>query len=308
MTMISRRLFLKGASGFALATAGLGSYAFAFEPGLSLNVTSYRVTPPGWPEALTLKAVILTDIHACEPWMPAARVRAIAELANRLRPDIIFLLGDYNAGHMFVSGPVMPQEFGEALSVLKAPLGVHAVLGNHDLLHGALPNMQGDGGETIRRALRQAGCNVLENRAIRLKKNGEAFWVAGLADQIAGKFRGGSIRGADDLPGTLAQVKDDAPIVLLAHEPYIFRRVPDRVALTLSGHTHGGQVNLPFIGPPIFARNYWKGLVYGHVVEKGRHLIISAGLGTSNIPVRFMRPPEVVAVTVGSGLAPPALV
>jgi len=108
MTSISRRLFLQGAGGVAWATAGLGSYAFVFEPYLRLNVTSYRVVPPGWPDGLTVKAVVLADIHACEPWMPASRVRGIAKLTNDLSPDIVFLLGDFSGGHRFVTGPVMP--------------------------------------------------------------------------------------------------------------------------------------------------------------------------------------------------------
>jgi predicted MPP superfamily phosphohydrolase len=94
----------------------------AFEPSLRLNVTSYRVTPPHWPDGLTLKAAMLADIHACEPWMPPSRVRGIANLTNDLAPDIVFLLGDYSGGHRFVTGPVMPDDWGEALSVLNAPL------------------------------------------------------------------------------------------------------------------------------------------------------------------------------------------
>jgi len=124
MTSISRRLFLQGAGGVAWATAGLGSYAFVFEPCLRLNVTSYRVVPPGWPDGLTVKAVVLAEIHACEPWMPASRVRGIANLTNDLSPDIVFLLGDFSGGHCFVTGPVMPEEWGEALSILKAPLAM----------------------------------------------------------------------------------------------------------------------------------------------------------------------------------------
>jgi predicted MPP superfamily phosphohydrolase len=143
MTSISRRLFLQGAGGFAWATAGLGAYAFAFEPGLRLNVTSYRVTPPHWPDGLTLKAAVLADIHACEPWMPASRVRGIANLTNDLAPDIVFLLGDFSGGHRFVTGPVMPDDWGEALSVLKAPLGVYSVLGNHDWRNEKRPTLLG---------------------------------------------------------------------------------------------------------------------------------------------------------------------
>jgi predicted MPP superfamily phosphohydrolase len=97
MNRISRRLFLQGAGGFAWATAGLGSYAFVFEPALRLNVTSYRVTPPRWPDGLTVKAAVLADIHACEPWMPASRVRGIAHLTNDLSPTSFFCSAIFQA-------------------------------------------------------------------------------------------------------------------------------------------------------------------------------------------------------------------
>jgi uncharacterized protein len=305
MASISRRLFLQGAGGLAWTTAGLGAYAFGFEPGLRLNVTSYRVTPPRWPDGFTLKAAVLADIHACEPWMPASRVRGIANLTNDLAPDIVFLLGDFSGGHRFVTGPVMPDEWGEAIAVLKAPLGVYSVLGNHDWWHGALPDMPADGAEGVRRALRSAGINVLENNAVRLTKNGQPFWVAGLGDQIGEPKAYRSFRSLDDLAGTLAQIKDPAPVILLAHEPIIFERVPDRVSLTLCGHTHGGQINLPILSQRVMRRYHRFDLVYGHIVQRDRHLIISAGLGTSYAPVRFMRPPEVVELTVeGCGRNP----
>ncbi|WP_026608250.1 metallophosphoesterase [Methylocapsa acidiphila] len=302
MTDLSRRLFLQGAGGFALATAGFGSYAFALEPGLSLQITSYRLTPPNWPEGLTVRAAILSDIHACEPWTPAARVRSIAEAANALSPDIIFILGDFNGSQRHLVRPVTPPEWGEALSVLDAPLGVYSILGNHDWWHGALPGMPSDDAAGIRQALAAARIRLLENDVVRISKGGRHFWVAGLGDQLAGVFGRHMGEGADDLPGTLAQITDRGPVILLAHEPYIFRRVPDRVSLTLSGHTHGGQINLPFLGTPLSLRRFgatFTDLVYGHIVQNGRHLIISGGLGTSHIPVRFMRPPEIVELTLG---------
>jgi predicted MPP superfamily phosphohydrolase len=298
MRNLSRRLFLQSAGGAVWATAGLGSYAFAFEPGLRLKVTSYAVAPPDWPQNLTLKAAVLADIHACEPWMPADRIRSIAELTNALEPDIIFLLGDFSGGHTLLTDPVMPEEWGPALSILKAPLGVYAVLGNHDWLHGALPNLPSDDAAGVRNALIAANITVLENNAVRLSKQGQPFWVAGLGDQIGGPKDRESRGGVDDLPGTMALIKDAAPVVMLAHEPFVFRRIPDRVALTLCGHTHGGQVNLPI--PQAHYARVFGDLVYGHIVEKNRHLIISGGLGTSHAPVRFLRPPEVVEVTIGS--------
>jgi hypothetical protein len=294
MTSITRRVFLRGATGFALAGTSVGSYAFA-ESGLSVEVTSYRVTPPGWPSGLRLEAAVLTDIHACEPWMPAERVAAIAELTNQLAPDIVFLLGDFNGSLRYATTPVMPEAWGEALSILKAPLGVHAVLGNHDWLHGPLPDMPADNAVGVRRGLLRAGSSVLENDALRLAKDGRAFWVAGLGDQIAwANLPPGRWRSRDDLQGTLAKIKDKAPVILLAHEPFVFPRVPSRVSLTLCGHTHGGQVNLPMLD----SLRHPSELTYGHIVANDRHLIVSAGLGTSVVPVRFMRPPEIVKITI----------
>ncbi|WP_395664390.1 metallophosphoesterase [Methylocella sp.] len=270
------------------------SYAFAIEPGFRLELTPYRMTPTGWPHELRLKAAIITDIHACEPWMSAARIRAIAEVAVALRPDVIFLLGDFSGGHAVLTRPVQPEAWGEALSILSAPLGVFAVLGNHDWLHGPLPGMPADGAEGVRRGLRLAGARLLENQAVRLEKDGRPFWIVGLGDQIAGPTGMG---GVDDLPGSLAQVTDDAPILLLAHEPQIFRRTPPRVSLTLSGHTHGGQINIPYAQRRF--RREFDDLVYGHIVQDERHILISAGLGTSHAPIRFLRPPEIVELTLG---------
>jgi predicted MPP superfamily phosphohydrolase len=296
--MISRRRVLIGAG--VVGALGLAGDAFAIEPAFRLVVTRYRLTPARWPVGLSLKIAVIADLHACEPWMSAARVGRIAALANSLDPDLTLLAGDYTAGHRFVTGPVMPDAWGEALSVLKAPLGVFSVLGNHDWWHGPLVTMPGDKGRSIRHALAGAGIRVLENSAVRLVKDGRPVWLLGLGDQMAIRRHAHPwYRGIDDLSGTLAQVTDDAPAILLAHEPFIFPDVPERVAVTISGHTHGGQVDFPLIGAPFAPTWHHRRYVYGHVVEDGRHLLISGGLGTSHLPVRFLRPPEVVEITLG---------
>jgi hypothetical protein len=110
----------------------------------------------------------------------------------------------------------------------------------------------------------------------------------------------GRFRGVDDLPRTLAQVGTDDPVVLLAHEPDIFPNVPARVALTLSGHTHGGQIRVPLIWPAFVPSKYGARFAYGHVVEGGRHMVVSGGLGTSVIPARLGVPPEIVRVELGA--------
>ena len=289
--MITRRALLQGAGGLVLGSTGLASYAVAVEPGFMLDVTRYRIAPRAWPAGLDLRVAIIADIHACEPWMPASRIRHIAEVANSLKPDLVVLLGDFNGGHRMVTGPVTPQQWGEALSVLEAPLGVHAILGNHDWWF-----RQAD----IRLALAQARIPVMENKAVLLDSGGARFWLAGIGDQLAFPLGRGRFRGVDDLPGTLAQVTTDDPVVLMVHEPDIFVQIPDRVSLTLAGHTHGGQMRLPGVWPAFVPSQYGARFAYGHINEGGRDLIVSGGLGTSIVPLRVGVPPEIVQVQLGA--------
>ena len=299
MAPMSRRAFLTG-SGVMAGTLTFGVYATAGEPEMTPVIRHYVASPPGWPEGSALRIGVIADLHACEPWMSAERIRGIAEQTNALSPDLIVLLGDFNAGHRFVTGPVMPAAWADALSVLRAPLGLFAVLGNHDWWHGPVPGMPG-GPEEVTRALSGIGVRVLENEAIPIDRGGKRFWVAGLADQLAfAMVKHAKPRGADDLAGTMKQVRDDAPVLMLAHEPYVFHRMPERVSLTLSGHTHGGQIVLPGIGPIVTPSRRYN---YGHIVEGDRNLIVSGGLGTSGVPMRFGVPPEILDIVIGS--APP---
>ncbi len=168
-----------------------------------------------------------------------------------------------------------------ALKELRAPLGVYAVLGNHDLWS--------DEDEPIRHHFKEAEFHLLENAAVPLSRDGRRFWLAGLGDQL---------EAMDDLPGTLRQIGDTSPTILLAHEPNIFKKVPKQVTLTLSGHTHGGQVYVPFIGRPAIPPQY-ANYAYGHIQRGGRHMIVSSGLGVTGFPVRFLVPPEIALVTLG---------
>jgi uncharacterized protein len=158
---------------------------------------------------------------------------------------------------------------------------------------------QGAGTTVARRALEGAGIPVYENEVQRLSKTGRPFWLAGLGDQLAFVFarRYGLVRrrGVDDLSATLAKVTDDAPVILLAHEPDVIHRVPSRVALQLSGHTHGGQVRLLGWSPvsPSGQR-----LAYGHI-RMNCDVVVSGGLGCSIVPFRLGVPPEIVLVTLG---------
>lgn len=301
---MTRRGFLKVMGGGFLASTALAGYAFAMEPLYRLNVTRYAFTPPNWTAGLRLRVALIADLHACNPWMSVKRINKIVERTNALDADVILMLGDYTQGinSLLVSSQVHSSEWAPALAKLEAPLGRYAVLGNHDWWEDKTAQRQGHGPTFGHRALEDAGVPVLENDAIRLEKDGKPFWIAGLGDQIAllphKAFSRKKWKGVDDLPATIAKINDDAPVILMAHEPDVFPSVPERVSLTLSGHTHGGQVRL-FGYSPVVPSRYGNRYAYGHVVEGGKHLVTSGGLGCSIAPIRFGIPPEIVLLELG---------
>jgi predicted MPP superfamily phosphohydrolase len=299
--MISRRTFLRWIAALAAAGAGTPAYG-AVEPLLRPRVARYDLRMNQWPRDLDLTIAVLADIHACAPWMTAKRISAIVEQTNALGADVIVLLGDYVASLRYVTGHVHASEWSKALSGLKAQLGVHAILGNHDWWSDKLVQRSGHGLPVSRRALEDVGIPVYDNDAVRLTKGKEPFWLAGLGDQLAylpsHRLRPMRRIGVDNLAGTLAKVTDAAPVILLAHEPDIMVSVPERVALMLSGHTHGGQVRL-FGWSPVVPSRYGNKYIYGHVREQC-DLIVSGGLGCSIVPFRFGVPPEIVMVRLTS--------
>jgi predicted MPP superfamily phosphohydrolase len=300
MTLISRRGFFRFLRALGISGIGVAAYGFGFENFRWPKIAEYKIRPKLWPAGLSLKVAIIADIHACEPWMTAARIRSVVETTNSLGADLIVLLGDYAAGHKFVYEAVHSDEWSAALGGLKSPLGVHAILGNHDWWDDKSIQAAGAGTPYGRRALERVGIPVYENDAVRLTKDGKSFWLAGLGDQLAfwpsrRRYPGRRV-GVDDLHATLAKVPENEAVILLAHEPDIMVRVPERVALVLSGHTHGGQVRL-FGWSPVVPSRYGNRFAYGHVREQC-DLIVSGGLGCSIAPFRFGVAPEIVVVTI----------
>jgi predicted MPP superfamily phosphohydrolase len=289
-TAITRRQVLKGLAASVALPTGLGGYAFGIEPRFRLVTVHHEIVSPSW-RLPPLRIVALADIHACEPWMPVSRIAHIVEEANALSGDIVCLLGDYVPGLKRFRTDIVPiREWAAALGNLFAPLGVHAVLGNHDWWANE---------RAVRIGLEAEGVEVYQNRAVPLTHAGWPFWLAGTDSMFAyGIRKAKRLGGADDIEGTLAQMDDGAPAILMAHEPDMFPRVPARIALTLSGHTHGGQVRLPFVGRPVIPTQYGERYAWGHVHEGGRDLVVSAGLGCSIFPVRFGVPPEITVVTL----------
>jgi uncharacterized protein len=287
---VTRRRVLVGSGGLiGLSAIASGAYAGDVEA-QSLVVTRYALNPPAWPAGRKLSVTVIADLHAGGPNMTLAHVRRTVDAANLLKSDLVVLLGDFNASYRFPHSRIPDPMWAGELARIAAPLGTWAILGNHDWWHDLA---------SVRGALAEMHIPVLENDAVMLGAAGARFWLAGLGDQLAHRLGHGRYRGVDDLPRTLAQIGTDDPVLLLAHEPDIFTRVPARVALTLAGHTHGGQIRLPLIWPAFVPSKYGARFAYGHIVEDGRHMIVSGGLGTSFIPARLGVPPELVQVELG---------
>ncbi|MEO1798217.1 MAG: metallophosphoesterase [Pseudomonadota bacterium] len=277
--------------GLAALLLALFIYGAWIEPAMRLRVVRYDLPLEGWvDEPLTL--VLVADLHAGAPQVPLSRVRRIVARANSLGADVAILLGDYAAAHKFTLGKMDVHDIICALKGLDAPLGTYAVLGNHDWWQDPRAAAEGGVCETSR-ALLAHGIPELDNDAVKLPSGA---WLVGLADQRA-QSPDPRVDGFDDLDAAMEEVTDDAPAILIAHEPDIFPRVPDQVRLTVSGHTHGGQVR--FLGRSPVIRMVWcEVFSYGHYVSDDQHLIVSGGIGCSEYPVRVGMPPELTLVTV----------
>lgn len=258
-------------------------WGFVIEPAFFLVETRAEVRPRGWPRELDgLKIALLSDIHAGSPYISTARIKELVARVDGAKPDLILLLGDYMI-QTVVGGKFMPpEELALLLKDLKAPLGVYAVLGNHDWWLN---------GPRVRDALAKQGIIVLENEAVRLARGGKSFRLLGLADQI---------ERHPDFRAALAAAGPD-PVLAMIHEPDFFPEIPARIALTFAGHTHGGQVRLPLLGSLIVPSRFGQRFARGLIEEEGRLLYVTSGVGTSIIPVRFCVPPEYVVLTLRSG-------
>jgi predicted MPP superfamily phosphohydrolase len=288
---VTRRRVLAGTVGLlGLSGATTAVYAAAIEPD-GLVVTRYAPALPGWPAGRKLSITVIADLHAGGPDMQLEHIRRIVDRASALQSDIVLLLGDFIASYRFAITKVSDPTWAAELARLSAPLGTWAILGNHDWWH----DLHG-----VRDALAGVKIPVLENDAVLLGPAGQRFWLAGIGDQLAIPLGHGQFRGVDDLPLTLSRIKTDDPVLLMVHEPDIFPRVPSRVALTFAGHTHGGQIRVPFLWPHFVPSRYGARYAYGHVVEHDRHLIVSGGLGTSIIPARLGVPPEILHIELGA--------
>jgi predicted MPP superfamily phosphohydrolase len=274
------RIFRRLAALVCAIGLAVGIYGVSVEPG-RLVVRSVAVGVAAWPQShRPLRIVLMTDLHVGAPHIDLARMKEIVRRANALKPDVVLLGGDYVI-HEVVGGKfVAPGPIAQALSGLSAPKGVIAVLGNHDWWHD---------GPAIRRTFEGVGIKVLENQAMAIRHGGQTIWIAGIADDTT---------RVPDPAGVLSRISGADPIIVLTHDPAIFADVPKRAAMILAGHMHGGQVYLPVLGALITPGRAPRRHAYGLIREKGRVMYVSAGIGTSIIPVRLNMPPEIALVTV----------
>lgn len=270
---ISRRQFLKRSLQLGSATL-LASYPLLIER-MTVLTNEYRFAVPNLPAAFSgFRIVHLTDIHYGR-LTPLAFIRGIVERANRLGPDLIACTGDY-VYHKSTSDEI--DAIWQVLSRLSAPFGVCSVLGNHD--YRADPA----------RAdywLKKNGQD-LRHKTVRIERDGQALWLAGAGDFTTDH------RNLDQV---LAKIPDTECRIVLAHNPDTADSdYSRRIDLILAGHTHGGQVQIPFWGPPfvpVSNKNYVSGIV---TTSRGSRMFISRGIGWSVLPIRFNCYPEIAVL------------
>ena len=275
---MSRRSFLKCASlAIGAATVGGAVDALAIEPHW-FKVTRHNIVVPNLPskwDGVTIAQI--SDIHV-GPNSTLAHAREIVDMCNDLRPDVIALTGDYVS-----KANAITQALVEVLRDLRAGVGKFAVLGNHDYWANATG---------VIASLRSAGIPLLKNSHRIVTRAGEPLCFAGVDDLFTGR---------SDAAQALAGVPRGTARILLCHNPDYAEELPaePRVDLMLAGHTHGGQVVLPFIGPPVLPikhRKYAAGLVTGPRCG----VFVSRGLGMVGAPIRFNCRPELPLITMKS--------
>lgn len=213
------------------------------------------------------RIIHLSDIHH-SPFTGLDHIERVVKVANRLKPDLFVLTGDYVSHEREYIAPV-----AAALGRLKAKHGIYACLGNHDHWTDA---------ELVTHLFRGEGINVLVNEGLRFEARGASFWLSGVDDYMVGKT---------DVRAALHGSFPDEMKLLLAHNPIIFREAArSNVDLTLSGHTHGGQIKL---------RDDEKRLLPKRKLKAGLHsrrnsqIYITRGIGTVVVPIRYQCPPEI---------------
>ncbi len=254
---------------------GLGAYSLAVEP-RRLALHRHRIPWTPWPfPGERLRIAVLSDIHAAWPHMTPRRISRIVDRLLALAPDLVLLPGDFACTETLGVRPVAIEAAAAALRPLAREGRAFAVLGNHDWDYG---------GERVAAALEAVGIRVLRNELASVFLGGRPLWLAGVDDPVTERH---------DLEAALAELPDEESAILLSHMPDVHREVPPAVRLVVAGHTHGGQVCLPGFGPLVTLSRLPRRQAHGLHEIGGRRLFVTAGVGTTGLPIRFARPPEI---------------
>lgn len=225
---------------------------------------------------------LLSDFHY-DPYFSIHPLRAAIPIVKSLHPDLVALTGDFVTVPFFgneAKGAWAAEPCADLLRDLAAPHGVWAVLGNHDCNTDP---------KRVARALQAVGIPILENQSVAIERDGGRFWLAGVNDALS---------RAADIPKTLKNVPANEAVVVLVHEPDFADEVCRfPVDLQLSGHSHGGQVRIPFC-PPLYLPTMAKKYVLGTYQVGRLPLYTNAGLGTVGVAVRLNCPPEITLITL----------
>lgn len=225
-----------------------------------------------------LKTAVVADFHVRPTPKAVGRLRRIVDLVNAEKPDLILLPGDFAAG-VRPDHTAPPETLAAELARLKAPLGVYAVLGNHEHWIGK---------EAFIDAFKAHGIPLLEDRSVTLEFRGRKFHLVGASDSWRRKPE----------EWTKLLPKDSLPRIVMTHTPDLLATLPEPAALAVAGHTHGGQIVLPFYGPPVVSSRLGRRYVGGLVKEGRKTIFITRGVGTSIVPLRLLCPPEIAILTL----------
>ncbi len=258
----------------------LGVDAVFIEPA-RLVVNRQELRLANWPAELSgVRVAFISDLHIGSPHWGLSHLHELVARVNAEQPDLILLGGDYLINDIWFGDHVEPEPIALELGQLRAPLGVFAVLGNHDWRNN---------GPQVRAAFEAHGMTVLDDEARRIRHHGKSFCLLGVRDYTQ-RLRSAQKELELALPGM--------PLIVLVHAPDLFAGLDERATLTLAGHTHGGQVDLPLLGRLIVPSRFGSRFAAGHIVENGRHLFVTTGVGTSILPIRFRVPPEIALLTL----------
>ena len=296
---LSRRGCIKAAglaAGAVAAMAGTAWYARAFAP-RRLEVSSRELSLPELPPELDgLRLAHLSDVHA-SAIVPPAWIRAAVDRLNELEPDIACLTGDFVYG-----STEWADGCAQELARLKAPAGLFAVLGNHDHWTGA---------GAIAAALEERGIRVLRDETLCLDVRGSRLQILGVDDPglsclgDAAQWDGLSQaweEAAEFVQQALAEIPAGVPSLLLVHNPDFMELLSGAmVDVALAGHTHGGQVSLPFVGPPVLPSCFGDKYAAGWVASPSGPVYVNRGVGLIEPALRWNCPPEAAMITLRRG-------